>query len=132
VAALQAQPAAPVRFNYLGQVDQVVGAGQAWAAAPEPVGPSEAPTAARTVELDLVGIVAGGQLRLTWTYSAARYTAATVAGWAAQVQAQLQMLVAAAAAAPRLEPEMPSGSSDTELEPEELDRILRRAAANMT
>src|SRR5437870_4395867 len=36
VAALQAQRAARVRFNYLGQVDQVVGAGQAWAAAPEP------------------------------------------------------------------------------------------------
>ncbi len=60
---------AEVRFNYLGQFDQVLKAEGVLRPARESSGPSQAAENLMTRALDVSGMVAGGRLRMDWVYS---------------------------------------------------------------
>ncbi len=60
---------AEVRFNYLGQFDQVLRAEGMLRPAMESSGPSQAAENRMTRALDVSGMVAGGRLRMEWVYS---------------------------------------------------------------
>ena len=58
-----------VRFNYLGQLDQVLKAEGVLKAARESSGASQAAENRMSWGLDVSGMVAGGRLRMEWVYS---------------------------------------------------------------
>ncbi len=60
---------AEVRFNYLGQFDQVLKAEGMLRPAKESSGPSQAAENRMTRVMDVSGMVAGGRLRMEWVYS---------------------------------------------------------------
>ena len=77
-AEVLAQPAAEVLFNYLGQTDRVLTAGDAWKPLLGLNGPEVSSANRRSHLLDVNGIVSGGQLTMTWTFSANMYDRATI------------------------------------------------------
>ena len=95
---------AEVVFNYLGQLDQVLGGGAAGderragaelflGAAGEATGEGEDPEAERGWAHEINGAVAGGRLELRWSYSGEQYEAATVERLAGRYQAELIRLI---------------------------------------
>ncbi|MFK8102082.1 MAG: amino acid adenylation domain-containing protein, partial [Saprospiraceae bacterium] len=71
-----------VIFNYLGQFDNLF-AGNAWFdQAKEAVGAMNAPTCPMLSNLELDGMITGGQLKMTWSYSSAEYDESTIANLA--------------------------------------------------
>jgi microcystin synthetase protein McyA len=90
-----------VVFNYLGQLDQVLGTGSKKRAAgglivgiaSESTGAGEDPDAERQHVIEINGSVAGGQLRLKWSYSAEQYEASTIEQLAAEYQTELVKLI---------------------------------------
>ncbi len=95
-AALRDRPPSPVSFNYLGQLDAVLPADSPFAAAGEPVGPSQSPRARRSHTLAVGAFVAAGRLQVTWTYGARRLEEAAVRGLAERLLARLRELAAGA------------------------------------
>jgi non-ribosomal peptide synthase protein (TIGR01720 family) len=94
---------AEVVFNYLGQLDQVLGTGPAKNArdedglalgvAGESSGAGEDPEAERQHVLEINGAVAGGELRFRWSYSAQQYDAGTIERLAEQYRTELVKLI---------------------------------------
>ncbi|HZF09202.1 MAG TPA: amino acid adenylation domain-containing protein, partial [Thermoanaerobaculia bacterium] len=95
-AALRDRPPSPVSFNYLGQLDAALPADSPFAAAGEPVGPSQSPRAGRSHALAVVAFVAAGRLEVTWTYGAHRLAEEVVRGLAERLLARLRELAAGA------------------------------------
>jgi amino acid adenylation domain-containing protein/non-ribosomal peptide synthase protein (TIGR01720 family) len=93
-AALAAQPAAPVVFNYLGQFDAQLPDDAPFALLSDSVGTDLDPDAPRSHELEIVAKVWQGQLQLVWHYSGERYQAATIAALAERYLRDLQALIA--------------------------------------
>jgi non-ribosomal peptide synthase protein (TIGR01720 family) len=75
---LPPEPALELSFNYLGQVDQTLGAAEGWVPVGEPAGAAQHPATPRSYLLDLTAQVRGGQLLVGWTYSPAIHDTATV------------------------------------------------------
>ncbi|HEU4326201.1 MAG TPA: condensation domain-containing protein, partial [Roseiflexaceae bacterium] len=92
--ALPPEPPSELGFNYLGQVDQTLGAAGDWRPCPGPRGPSEDRRAARAHLLDLTAQVVGGRLLVGFTYSAAVHDEATVRRLADSYLAALRDLIA--------------------------------------
>ncbi|HEU4326568.1 MAG TPA: condensation domain-containing protein, partial [Roseiflexaceae bacterium] len=92
--ALPPEPSFELGFNYLGQVEQTLGAADDWRPCPGPRGPSEDRRAARAHLLDLTAQVAGGRLLVGFTYSAAVHDEATVRRLADSYLAALRDLIA--------------------------------------
>jgi non-ribosomal peptide synthase protein (TIGR01720 family) len=69
--------AAEVSFNYLGQFDQVL-SGEGFRAAAESTGPVQDERAKREHLLAINGMVANGQLRMSWGYSEAVHRSETI------------------------------------------------------
>jgi non-ribosomal peptide synthase protein (TIGR01720 family) len=94
-AAVRALPAAEIKFNYLGQVDQVVGATDGlFGGARESSGPTRDPRGQRTHVIEVTGITAGEQLVLEWNYSTALHRSATIAALAERYLTALRELIA--------------------------------------
>ena len=74
--------AAEVRFNYLGQVDQVFWTHDWFAPALESSGVARSPHDQRTTLIEIDGLVSRGQLHLNWTYSTAIHDRTTIANLA--------------------------------------------------
>ena len=72
VEAAEAQPAQLI-FNYLGQMDQVIGQESDFASAKEPIGPVYSPDYPREHQLSFNGMVTGGCLTFTLDYSKDEY-----------------------------------------------------------
>ncbi len=70
VAQLRALPQPEVRFNYLGQFDQVVSGASLFRRARESYGPTRSPKGHRDHVLVIEGLIAEGQLHVELTYSA--------------------------------------------------------------
>jgi amino acid adenylation domain-containing protein/non-ribosomal peptide synthase protein (TIGR01720 family) len=70
--------AAPVSFNYLGQLDQVISGSSLYHLAPESAGQVYGPEGKRTHLLAFYGSVFGGQFKLTIEYSQNRHREATI------------------------------------------------------
>ncbi|MEG4054806.1 MULTISPECIES: amino acid adenylation domain-containing protein [unclassified Microcoleus] len=75
---LQSLPAAEVSFNYLGQFDQVLPESSLFALSGESVGQPFSPEGNRSYLIEINGFVAGGQLRMDWTYSEEIHQRSTV------------------------------------------------------
>ncbi|MBW4698401.1 MAG: amino acid adenylation domain-containing protein [Aphanocapsa lilacina HA4352-LM1] len=100
VQRLRALPAAEVRFNYLGQFDQVLAGSALLARAREPVGPTRALQGRRSHLLDINGFILEGRLHLEWTYSEQVHRRSTVMGLAEDCLAVLQQLIDQSESAP--------------------------------
>ena len=70
-AELAQQPPAPVRFNYLGQIDRLLADDTGWKPVLDFHSPEHSPRAQRAHLFEIDGIVFEGRLRLTWHYSRA-------------------------------------------------------------
>jgi amino acid adenylation domain-containing protein/non-ribosomal peptide synthase protein (TIGR01720 family) len=92
-ARLRAMPAAEVAFNFLGQVDRGAAASTLFALAAESAGPARSPRQHRGHLLEINGAVAGGRLRLGWTYSENLHLRPTVEALAGRFAAALRRLV---------------------------------------
>jgi amino acid adenylation domain-containing protein/non-ribosomal peptide synthase protein (TIGR01720 family) len=92
---LAALPPAEVNFNYLGQLDQVLPEGSPLRAAAEPAGATRSPHGERRHLLEVNAFVAGGRLRVDWSYSARLHRRETVERLAAGFTAALRELIAA-------------------------------------
>ncbi|MEM6716065.1 MAG: condensation domain-containing protein, partial [Cyanobacteria bacterium P01_C01_bin.147] len=90
--SLPSAPAA-VRFNYLGQLDQVLATTDRFAPAAEPTGAARSPEDPRTAWLEIDGLVSRRQLRLNLTYSTAMHQQATIASLADAWLAALRQLI---------------------------------------
>jgi amino acid adenylation domain-containing protein/non-ribosomal peptide synthase protein (TIGR01720 family) len=66
---LEEMPQAEIRFNYLGQFDQVFRKSQLFAPAKEPAGEGESGEDQRPYFIDISAMVVRGELRITWRYS---------------------------------------------------------------
>jgi amino acid adenylation domain-containing protein/non-ribosomal peptide synthase protein (TIGR01720 family) len=89
-----------VSFNYLGQFDQSLEAGGRFGFATEAAGASMDPASPLDCALELNGLVAGGELSLSWRYVPGELADETVEGLAAAFGAELAGLIAHCAAAP--------------------------------
>ncbi|WP_292436312.1 non-ribosomal peptide synthetase [Methylobacter sp.] len=93
-AQLAAQSQAQIIFNYLGQFDTVVAAGEPFEPSSEPAGISYDPTGKRNYELDIIGSISDGCLRVSWRYSRERYRYTTLETLAGRYLQQLKDLIA--------------------------------------
>ncbi|WP_437287305.1 amino acid adenylation domain-containing protein [Sorangium sp. So ce406] len=120
---LRRLPTPGVAFNYLGQWDQVVGAGARFSLATESPGAEHDPRSPLPYEIEIDAAVYDGRLEATFRYSAARYRQETVAAVSALWRDALRELIAHC-----LSPEAggytPSDFTDVALAPDELDSIL--------
>ncbi len=71
-------PSSEIRFNYLGQSDQLFGDSSLFIPAPESTETERSLLSNRSYLLDVNGIVTGGQLQINWTYSKAIHHRATI------------------------------------------------------
>jgi non-ribosomal peptide synthase protein (TIGR01720 family) len=85
--------AAEVSFNYLGQFDQVLSGGE-FRAATESAGTAQALDSRRTHLLAISGMVANGQLQMSWSYSEGVHRRETIERVAEQFAAALKELIA--------------------------------------
>lgn len=92
-AEVLAQPAAEVLFNYLGQADRVLTGGDAWKPVLGLNGPEIGSANRRSHLLEINGIVSGGQLAMTWTFSKNMHDRATIERLAERYTAILGALV---------------------------------------
>ncbi|HEU4329131.1 MAG TPA: condensation domain-containing protein, partial [Roseiflexaceae bacterium] len=92
--ALPPEPPFELSFNYLGQVDQTLGAANDWTPVSEPVGPAQHPGTPRTYLLDVTAQVRGGKLLVGFTYSLGIHSTATVQRLAEAYLAALRDLIA--------------------------------------
>lgn len=79
---LSTHPYPDIRFNYLGQFDQVVSGTSLFRRAPESCGPTRSSHGNRTHRLVIEGLVAEGQLQLEWQYSRNLHRSETIAAFA--------------------------------------------------
>ncbi|MCG8367381.1 MAG: hypothetical protein MJA27_29095, partial [Pseudanabaenales cyanobacterium] len=91
--AWRRQSQAEIRLNYLGQTDQPFQESSLFALAQEPDGPGRSLRGSRSHLLDINGIVAGGRLRLDWTYSEAIHRRATIENLAQSFMEALRSLI---------------------------------------
>jgi amino acid adenylation domain-containing protein/non-ribosomal peptide synthase protein (TIGR01720 family) len=90
--ATAAHPA--ISFNYLGQFDQLLPEGAAFGPAPESPGPDRDGRGQRDTALGVTASVAGGVLRVEWSYSANLHQRATVEALAEGFMAALREIIA--------------------------------------
>jgi non-ribosomal peptide synthase protein (TIGR01720 family) len=93
-AQLRALPQAEVRFNYLGQFDQVLADDAPLTPAREFGGPVRSPRGNRRYLLEIDGNVVGGQLQVGWTYSRDLHHDATIERVSDAFVAALRALIA--------------------------------------
>ncbi|MFP2911948.1 condensation domain-containing protein, partial [Pyxidicoccus sp. 3LFB2] len=128
-ARLRALPRPQVSFNYLGQIDAAPGS-STFALANEPVGASVAPGHERSYPLEVGGLVRGGELHLSITYSTHLHERATVEALAQGLLSNLRALIAGRTSedARRFTPaDFPLAA----LEPESLDGLLQRLGPDL-
>ncbi|WPB73717.1 non-ribosomal peptide synthase/polyketide synthase [Archangium violaceum] len=126
--ALRALPAPQVSFNYLGQFDTLASGSSLFALAREPSGPMRAQEALRRQVLEVGGLVLGGRLELSFTYSENLHQRATIEALATDTVSALRTLIARRSSedAARLGP---SDFPLANLEQTALDRLLRHVPA---
>lgn len=91
---------APLLFNYLGHLDLGTDAHAHFRQCELPAGITHDPRNRRTHELAVNAAVSGGRLRLSWVYSQARYSEATIARLGETVRRALEALIAHCLEAP--------------------------------
>jgi non-ribosomal peptide synthase protein (TIGR01720 family) len=93
-ACLREMRQAQVGFNYLGQLDQAVGAERWLAPAVESAGAEREESAQRVHAVEVSGYVMGGELRMGWEYDEARYEREEMELVAGRYRQELEELIA--------------------------------------
>jgi non-ribosomal peptide synthase protein (TIGR01720 family) len=94
VVKLNGGARAEVRFNYLGQFDQVLKTDGLFRPALESGGASQAAENRMTQAIDMSGMVVGGRLRMEWVYSEKEYSQGRIAELANHYMEVLEELMA--------------------------------------
>ncbi|MGD1931245.1 MAG: amino acid adenylation domain-containing protein, partial [Leptolyngbyaceae cyanobacterium] len=116
--------AAAVRFNYLGQLDQVWTADERFAPASETTGAARSAEDARPTLLEIDGLVSRGQLQLHWAYSTAIHRRATIASLAEGFVEVLRQLIEHCLTTDEDDGYTPSDFPQMSLSQDELDDLL--------
>ncbi|MEQ8997813.1 MAG: amino acid adenylation domain-containing protein [Coleofasciculus sp. B1-GNL1-01] len=125
----QHQPQAEIAFNYLGQTDQVFQESSLFVPAREPSGQALSLRGSRSHLLDINGIVAGGQLRLDWTYSEAIHQRATIENLAQSFIEALRSLIAHCQS-PEVGGYPPSNFQTTKVLQKDFEQSIKRVSRN--
>ncbi|WP_437913629.1 amino acid adenylation domain-containing protein [Sorangium sp. So ce302] len=120
---LRRLPTPSVAFNYLGQWDQVIGAGARFSLAAESSGAEHDPRSPLAYEIEIDAAMYDGRLEATFQYSAARYQEETIAAVSALWRDALRELIAHCLS-PDAGGYTPSDFTDVALAADELDSIL--------
>jgi non-ribosomal peptide synthase protein (TIGR01720 family) len=123
IQQLQALPQAEVKFNYLGQFDQVVSGSSLFRPAAESCGSTKSQRGSRDCLLEVNGIIVGGQLRLDWTYSKALHQQGTIEKLAQEFVLALRSLIAHCQS-PTAGGYTPSDFPQMQFSQTELDRLM--------
>ena len=99
-AAMAALPRPQISFNYLGQFDQSLAAEGRFGFASEASGEAMDPDSSLDGALELNGLVAGGELSLSWRYVPGELAPPVVEGLASSFGRELEALIAHCVAAP--------------------------------
>jgi len=123
VQKLDDLPRAEISFNYLGQWDQAFDETPLFEPASESSGPTHSLKGSRRHLLEANGLIAAGQLQMSWTYNEKIHRRATIARLAQDFIEALQALIAHCQA---VEPDdyIPSDFPDVELSEEKLAKIF--------
>ncbi|MEM1256713.1 MAG: condensation domain-containing protein, partial [Cyanobacteria bacterium P01_H01_bin.21] len=119
------QQQAELRFNYLGQTDQALQQSSLFASAHEPTGAGRSLKGTRCYLIDIDGIVADGQLSVTWTYSKAVHQPTTIETLAKNFIKALRSLITHCQS-PEAGGYTPSDFSEANLDQQELDQFLAK------
>jgi non-ribosomal peptide synthase protein (TIGR01720 family) len=92
-ARLREMPRARVGFNYLGQLDQVVGAERWLGIAKESAGAEREGSGQRVHAIEVSGYVVGGELRLGWEYDAEQHEQEEMEAVAGRYRHELEELI---------------------------------------
>jgi non-ribosomal peptide synthase protein (TIGR01720 family) len=122
-AGLREMRRAEVGFNYLGQLDQVVGEERWLAMGEESAGAEREGSGGRVHAVEVSGYVVGGELRMGWEYDGQRYERAEMEAVAARYGKELEELIEHCV---REESGgfTPSDFPDAELDQAELDELM--------
>lgn len=120
---LQAQPQPEVKFNYLGQFDQVLSESSLFEPAQEFSGSERSLQGSRNRLLVVNGLIASGKLRLDWSYSEAVHQRSTIEGLAQSFVKALRSLITHCQS-PEVGGYTPSDFPQMQFSPKELDELL--------
>lgn len=127
-SSLQATPQPQLKFNYLGQFDQVL-PDSSFQLADQTTGLNRSLQGKRSHLLEIDGMVTGGQLRLNWTYSQNIHHPATIKRLAESFIEALRLLIAHCQSQ-EAGGYTPSDFPEAELSQTELDKLLAKISQN--
>ncbi|MGH9823635.1 MAG: condensation domain-containing protein, partial [Blastocatellia bacterium] len=119
---LEGREESEVSFNYLGQYHRLA-AGSGWGISGERTGSNHSGTANRRHLIEIDGFTVGGELRLTWSYSARKHRRETIEGLARDYLERLRELMRHCRSNP-IGAYTPSDFPKAKLSQEELDELL--------
>ncbi|MGL5939583.1 MAG: amino acid adenylation domain-containing protein [Waterburya sp.] len=120
---LENLPQAAVRFNYLGQIDQITNKSALFQPASESTGDNQSLKGHRDCEIEINSAIANGQLFLDWTYSQELYRETTMQQLAEGFIEKLRSLISHCLS-PNSGGYTPSDFPQMEFDPAELDLLL--------
>ncbi|MBD2252590.1 non-ribosomal peptide synthetase [Nostoc parmelioides] len=120
---LKAIPLPQVRFNYLGQSDQIFSENSLFTPASESIGHSRSSRGKRNTLIEINSIVTGGKLRCDWTYSKQLHHHQTIVTLADNYQQILHSLIQHCLT-PEVSGFTPSDFPQMDFSQDELDKLL--------
>lgn len=124
-SSLQVTPQPQLKFNYLGQFDQVLPDSSIFQLASQTTSPNRSLQGSRSHLLEIDGMVTGGQLRLDWTYSQNIHHPTTIERLAESFIEALRLLTAHCQSK-EAGGYTPSDFPEAELSQTELDKLLAK------
>ncbi|WP_298917448.1 amino acid adenylation domain-containing protein [uncultured Nostoc sp.] len=124
-SSLQATLQPQLKFNYLGQFDQVLSDTSIFKLAAQTTGPNRSLQGSRSHLIEIDGMVTSGQLQLTWTYSQNIHHSTTIERLAESFIQELRRLIAHCQSQ-EAGGYTPSDFPEAELSQPELDKLLAK------
>ena len=125
ISQLRSQPRAQIRFNYLGQFDQVFWESSLFKLGDESPGQSQSLDDQRTCPLEINGLIVNGRMRIDCAYSENVHQRTAIEKLGAYFGECLRELIIHCQS-PTAFGYTPSDFPDSRLTQEELDRVLER------
>ncbi|MEA5513969.1 non-ribosomal peptide synthetase [Nodularia sp. UHCC 0506] len=122
-ATLKSRPLPQIRFNYLGQSDQIFSDNSLFTPARELIGHSRSPKGNRNTLIEINSIVTGGKLRCDWTYSQKIHHRQTITTLADNYQ-QILLALIQHCVTPNISGFTPSDFPEMDFTQDELDKLL--------
>ncbi|MDB9349015.1 non-ribosomal peptide synthetase, partial [Nodularia spumigena] len=122
-ATLKSRTLPQIRFNYLGQSDQIFSDNSLFTPARELIGHSRSPKGNRNTLIEINSIVTGGKLRCDWTYSQKIHQTQTITTLADNYQ-QILLSLIQHCVTPNISGFTPSDFPQMDFTQDELDKLL--------